>query len=563
MTLCYLGCLDQKNDMLDFFEVSLLAPDTIDLNTVRLKGQITRQGNTDTGECGFIWSYNRAEVEEIHPTAQRITVPFPAAGGDGTFSAELDNLEREKTVFFRAFARVSDSEAGERDVVSEKIEAITVGEIVALTGIAQIFNDSAVAYGQLRGVKGVGEVDTYGHVISETNPAPVLGCADCKTDSSGPSNDDNVFSSQFPKLKFNTTYHIRAYAIAGADTFYSVKVDTFRVRDGWLRVEDFPYPYAEGAPAVVNGKSYAGFGCKKSNGCMPADLARDFWAFDPASQSGNGEWTAAKDISPFITNRYNATAFALDNAYYAIFGEYYENNASNPVRDFCKLDIQNNTWTADIPFDPAFTRRTGAVSFVLNGYAYVGLGRDKDYKELNDLWEYNPVTSAWRKVANMPLRKSMLDVQENQGRYEAVAFTIGNLAYVGSGQWRTTALRDFWRFSPDPTGPGEWTPVAFLPPEAIARYQAVAFSIAEKGYVGTGYNPTEGYLNDFWEYDPTLDQWNKRTPFQGLARTNAMGFALAGYGYIGTGQTKVPVNGGLSYTELSLPDFWRYIPATK
>ena len=42
-----------------------------------------------------------------------------------------------------------------------------------------------------------------------------------------------------------------------------------------------------------------------------------------------------------------------------------------------------------------------------------------------------------------------------------------------------------------------------------------------------------------------------------------MGFALGGHGYIGTGHTKVPVNGGLSYTELTLSDFWRYIPATK
>lgn len=559
------ACLDQRPDQLDFLEVRIQTFEAADLNSVRIIGQLSGQGATLEGDCGFIWSYDREAVEENRNDIGRIILSsLPPLSYNGEFEATLDDLERARTVFFRAFARARDAEAGERIVWSEKIESFTVGEIVALTGVALIFNDSATVYGQLRGVKGANvDASEHGHVISETNPMPALGCGDCRAYNNGPSNDDNVFDSAFPGLKFNTTYHVRAYAIAGADTFYSVKADTFRVRDGWKRITDFPYPYAEGAAAAVNGKAYAGFGCKKSNGCMPGDLVRDFWAFDPAGQSGSGEWTKSADVSPFITNRYNASAFALGDVYYAIFGEYFENGESNPLRDFCKFDITTNAWTADLPF--AGARRTGAVTFVINGKAYAGLGRDANYNEFNDFWEYNLLTNTWRQVAGMPLRLSPLDNSENIGRYEAAAFVINGYAYVGSGQWRATALRDFWRFRPpaNDQDPGEWTPAAFLPPEAIARYQAVAFSIGEKGYVGTGYHPTEGYLKDFWEYDPITDKWNKKTPLPGSARTNAMGFALDGYGYLGAGQIKVPVNGGLSYTELSLSDFWRYIPETK
>ncbi|HRI61983.1 MAG TPA: kelch repeat-containing protein, partial [Saprospiraceae bacterium] len=224
-----------------------------------------------------------------------------------------------------------------------------------------------------------------------------------------------------------------------------------------------------------------------------------------------------------------------------------------PVGDFCKYDPQTDGWTK-MSFDSdAFTKRTGAVAFVVNGKAYVGSGRDVDDKELNDFWEYNPATLQWRKVADMPA---------SAARYEAVAFTIGNYGYVGTGQFGATPLRDFWRFRPpaDSTDPGEWMPVAPLPPEAAARYQAVAFAIDTFGYIATGYHPTAGYLNDVWRYDAAADKWTQKTPFQGVARTNALGFAISGYGYLGTGNTKVQLNGGLSSAERSLPDIWRYIP---
>jgi len=44
-----------------------------------------------------------------------------------------------------------------------------------------------------------------------------------------------------------------------------------------------------------------------------------------------------------------------------------------------------------------------------------------------------------------------------------------------------------------------------------STYGAIAFSIGNKGYVGTGY--AKRRLNDFWEYDPNTDTWSQKASF--------------------------------------------------
>ncbi|PWA05906.1 T9SS type A sorting domain-containing protein [Flavobacterium psychrotolerans] len=82
------------------------------------------------------------------------------------------------------------------------------------------------------------------------------------------------------------------------------------------------------------------------------------------------------------------------------------------------------------------------------------------------------------------------------------------------------------------------------------RNYAVGFSIGDKGYIGTGINPDEGFKKDFWEYNPTTDSWTQKADFGGLARDNAVGFFINNKGYIGLGNT----------TFGSTNDFWEYDP---
>jgi hypothetical protein len=556
------GCSDSDLPELDFVSVTIQTPMFENFNAVQLVGQVLDLGNISSGTCGFVWSYDRNNVESLQNDTIKVTLSLTQLESDGRFSVMLRDLAREKTIYVRAFVNVSVEKTGDRQVFSEKIESFTVGEIVANTGKALVLNDSVVVYGQLRGIENQ-EVVQHGHVISKDEKAPTLGCATCLTFNRGSSNDNNVFSSHFAGLEFNTLYYSRAYAIAKSDTFYAKTVDSIQVLDGWSLITPFPYGYAEGGVATLNGKAYAGFGCKKALGCLYGDLVTDFWQFNPADNNGAGDWTPAAQLSVFTQKRYNATLFSTSGKVHAVFGEYYENGESNVLNDFSSLDINTGGWS-DTDISSAFPKgRTGAVAFSLLGKIYIGSGRDFFYKELNDFQEFDPSTGMWRPVASLPLQKSPVAVIENLGRYEAVAFTVGGYAYVGSGQYGALALRDFWRFQPpalENSFMGEWQQVAFLPPEAKARYQAAAFAIGEKGYVGSGYNPTEGYLKDWWQFNPAENAWIPRAAFPSVARTNAMAFDLGGFGYFGTGHTRVLLNGGLNATEYSLNDFWRYTP---
>src|SRR3990170_6969521 len=82
------------------------------------------------------------------------------------------------------------------------------------------------------------------------------------------------------------------------------------------------------------------------------------------------------------------------------------------------------------------------------------------------------------------------------GLTESSGFAAGGKIYVGTGQWFSTGdrLNQFWEYNPSTN---TWRAVNELP--GMARDDASAFSIGDKGYIGTGTNGTN--LQDFWEFD--------------------------------------------------------------
>jgi hypothetical protein len=129
-------------------------------------------------------------------------------------------------------------------------------------------------------------------------------------------------------------------------------------------------------------------------------------------------------------------------------------------------------------------------------------------------------------------------------RYGAVGFSIADKGYLGTG-YIGSYKKDFWQYDP---ATNTWTQKADF--GGTARYGAVGFSIADKGYLGAGY---DGNLRkDFWEYDPATNTWTQKADFGGTARYGAVGFSIEDKGYIGTGL------GDGTYRK----DFWEYDPAT-
>ena len=179
--------------------------------------------------------------------------------------------------------------------------------------------------------------------------------------------------------------------------------------------------------------------------------------------------------------------------------------------------------------------RSGAVSFTIDGFAYVGLGSDGD-DYFKDFWRYDPERNFWQEVAEFP----------GEGRISAVAFSLEGKGYVGTGfntDLQEEELRDFWEYNPTED---TWTRVSDF--GGSARFSAVAFTLNNKGYVGTGYDGS--FLKDFWTYDPTTDTWEQTVSLFGSKRENAIAFVINGIAYVGSG-----IN-----NNQFLYDFWAFDP---
>jgi N-acetylneuraminic acid mutarotase len=179
--------------------------------------------------------------------------------------------------------------------------------------------------------------------------------------------------------------------------------------------------------------------------------------------------------------------------------------------------------------------RSEAVSFTIGDTAYLGTGYDSK-NWLNDFWRYDPTQNYWLQKASFP----------GLARSSAVGMSIGGFGYVGTGMDANgNYLKDFWQY--DPIG-NKWKAIADF--GGSGRVEAVAFGIGTKGYVSTGYD--QNYLKDLWQYDPATNAWTALPSLGGDKRQQAVAFVINGKAYICTG-----VNNGTPEN-----DMWQFDPAS-
>lgn len=181
--------------------------------------------------------------------------------------------------------------------------------------------------------------------------------------------------------------------------------------------------------------------------------------------------------------------------------------------------------------------RSEAVAFSIGDTAYIGTGYDGE-KQLRDFWKYNP-GRGWSHVADLPA--------EADARSSATAMVINGIAYVGTGFNGLVRLSDFWAYSP---ATGNWEKRAPLvspnPAISLARRDAVSFTLKGKGYVATG--DDGGALKDVWQYDPLSNQWTEKQSFGGSKRSEAVAFVIGDKAYVATGTNNAEYKS----------DFWVY-----
>jgi N-acetylneuraminic acid mutarotase len=178
--------------------------------------------------------------------------------------------------------------------------------------------------------------------------------------------------------------------------------------------------------------------------------------------------------------------------------------------------------------------RSDAVAFSIGTKAYIGTGYDGEDR-LQDFWEYDPQLNNWTQKADFP----------GVARNGAVGFGTDTKGYIGTGYDGANKLNDFWQYDP---ATNTWKQISDF--GGTARYGAVSFAVNNKGYIGTGYDGNA--LKDFWEYDPATDQWTKIISLSGGKRRDAVAFVIDSKGYVCGG-----IDNGV-YED----DFWQYDPAT-
>ena len=133
-------------------------------------------------------------------------------------------------------------------------------------------------------------------------------------------------------------------------------------------------------------------------------------------------------------------------------------------------------------------------------------------------------------------------------RWQAVGFSIGNKGYLGTGTQGFTIFNDFWEYDP---ATNAWTQKANV--GGHVRQEAVGFSIANKGYVCTGSGFFTDYQKDLWEYDPASNTWTRKSDFPGMARFHSTVFTIGNKAYLGGGSDSLSVRHS---------DFFEYNPSS-
>ncbi|AWK04336.1 galactose oxidase [Flavobacterium crocinum] len=292
----------------------------------------------------------------------------------------------------------------------------------------------------------------------------------------------------------------------------------------WIKKSAFDGPARSSATSFVIGDFAYVVG-----GYTGDEYLKDLWIYN----STGDYWEQKADFGG--VGRSSASSFALNEKGYVGLGY----DGTNKLKDFYQYDPSSNSWTQKADFGG--TARYAAVGFQAGGKAYFGTGYDGNY--LKDFYQYDDQANSWTLVNGFSGNK----------RRNATVFVIADKAYLVTGINNGTYQEDFWEFDPSTD---TWTrkrdidkdtddDYSYNDDYAIVRSNASSFSINGLGYVVGGES-----TKTIWEYNPSTDLWEERTPMEGATRTDAVAFAINNRGFYMLGRI------GSSYFD----DAWEFRP---
>ena len=317
--------------------------------------------------------------------------------------------------------------------------------------------------------------------------------------------------------------------ITMAVVFVSCSADDDEEPDEWVKAPDFEGLPRSGAAVFTIGD----YAYVTTGYGTNSNRFQDTWRYHAV----NGTWDKMADFPGEARN--NAVSFVVDGKGYVGLGA----NSTTMFSDFYVYDPAADKWEA-IPEFPG-TARWGAVAFSLNNIGYVGTGRDKDVQDYNDFYSYSPSGNVWSKSTSTPVKRSF-----------AFAFVLNNNAYLGGGVNNNANVASFFAFDGN-----TWTEKNLLSGRDddytynLTRLSPAAFVLSGHAYICGGLSGVSGtVIGSTWRYVPSGDYWEEHHPFgssSGAAnRQQAAAFVLDGKAYISTGRSgTVPFD-----------DTWQFTP---
>ncbi len=406
----------------------------------------------------------------------------------------------------------------------------------------------------------------YGHVWSMTNPNPVINPRDTSSYSrlgQWPTDSSGIFLTEINNLYPNTPFYVRSYIVTiHGDTGYNpvILIDTtLRAVDTWFIAPILPGSIRTGAVGETYYDTDLGYEIGIIAGGNNAnEVLNDMWFYDPQTRT----WTEKANIPYRATQAvgFVITYTKLDGNEITKF--YYGTGETSPYGYgqtdlWYEYDFSSNTWSQTISQTSYPIKISRAVGFSIKKYGYVAFGQTDNGNTTTTIYRFDPSEADRSNGVPWELMP-VLDAQ--YARMDAIVFVIDSAAYIGLGQQNATQyFSDLWSFVPNTTTGGNWSRKASFPGQP--RSQAVAFAIGYNGFVGLGYNDTQGF-KDFYRYDALGNSWTKITDYkigpdfngEEQAVRDAVAIRIGELGLVGTGY-KV-------YDSLTpyAKDFWYYQP---
>jgi N-acetylneuraminic acid mutarotase len=384
-------------------------------------------------------------------------------------------------------------------------------------------------------------------------------------------------------LHYETDYYIKSYVITGSfdsngDPIYEhiaynpkeLKITTKSPVDLWVggtmleAPADFPdLNYIGGTSFTYDGYLFVAQGHDAGSFGNQIIIHR----YDPTTNTWDNpyrEFTIGED-----DNFTDAVAFVIEDAPLGnqifhdcvyigsgrkldgtVADEFYrldfEKNLSEPIGEWGEWTNITSAYSSDEYPGKSYN----AVAFSINGIGYVGLGQYSNGWEVAEFYKYDPSV---RQEGYSEGKWEQIGDFPGGPRAQAVMFQLGDNVYIACGQdLDGNFKKDLWMCRQTTGDYLTWVQKKEFP--GTARIEAVGMNIGEMGYVGTGLD-ADSARSDFYRYNPFTNQWDQRAYFSGEPRYEAFGQGVKisdnDYrGYIGTGWD------GTTY----FSDVWHYRP---